>query len=62
MDGICTMVERHDASQRLGNDALLVALVGCFNGAKEEVRRHEVEVEMRREWAAKQPRDAELEL
>lgn len=62
VDGLTTMVEQWDANSPMSNDALIVALSDCFNRTKEEVKRHEAELEMRREWAAQQPRDTELQV
>ena len=44
----------------LGNDGVVVALTDAMIRAKEEVRRHRSEVRMRREWAEKQPTEADL--
>lgn len=45
LDGLCDMAEHQ------GVEALYVALTDCRARAYEEVRRHEREAKMRREWA-----------
>jgi len=44
------------------NEALMVALTDYANHCEEGVRRHKAELKMRREWAERQPEDAELRL
>ena len=44
----------------LGNDGVVVALTDAMSRAKEEARRAASEVRMRREWAGKQPTEADL--
>ena len=48
-----------EMAANLDNDGLEVALVDAHERAKEEVRRAESEVRMRREWAEGQPTRAE---
>ncbi len=49
-----------DIGDRLGNDAVTVALIDARGRAQEEARRARSEVQMRREWAEKQPEEADL--
>ncbi len=44
----------------LGNDGVVVALTDAMIRAKEEVKRARSEVQMRREWAERQPTGAGL--
>lgn len=56
-----TLLEQFvEAGDVLGNDATVHALVDARWRAEEEVKRAQVEVTMRREWAAKQPKEADL--
>lgn len=43
-----------------GNEAVTVALIDARDRAREEARRAGEEIRMRREWAKKQPKEAEL--
>ena len=47
-------------SDSLDNEPMIVALTDAMLRAKEEVKRARVEVRMRREWAEKQPTEADL--
>lgn len=42
------------------NEALVHAMIDARERAREEVRRADSEVRMRREWAEKQPKEADL--
>jgi hypothetical protein len=44
----------------LGSEGVVVGLTDATIRAQEEVRRHRSEVRMRREWAEKQPTEADL--
>ena len=54
LDGLANM------GGRVGNDAVSVALIDARDRAQEEVRRAKSEVRMRREWASRQPTEADL--
>lgn len=60
LEGLCKMAEEWCRNPLTANDALLVAFADCHDRCKEEAKRHEREIEMRREWAARQPKETDL--
>lgn len=57
--GLCKMAEEWDRDKSTVNEALIVALTDCQSRVKEEARRQEAELQMRREWAKQQPSSSE---
>lgn len=51
-----------DVGDSFGNEAVTVALIDARDRAREEAKRARSEIRMRREWAAKQPKEAGLGL
>ncbi|MDP9478040.1 MAG: hypothetical protein M3R38_20560 [Actinomycetota bacterium] len=51
----CMLAGLEDMAEEQSNQAFFVAIADARERALEEVRRHEVEVEMRREWGLKHP-------
>lgn len=60
LEGLDKMAEEWTRDPLIGNDALLVALADCRKRCDEEARRARSEVDMRRAWAERQPKEAEL--
>ena len=58
-DGLVHMVAKWDANPSARNEALMAAFIDCRERCQEEAKRHEAELEMRREWAERQPTDSE---